>query len=91
MRLPVTGYIDSAFFDLALKQCEPCLNGKDKTLELDLSSVEFGSPAGLVSLAALLRLMKGRGVAITVANYPRTLTSSDGTGTLETQLTTGRR
>jgi anti-anti-sigma regulatory factor len=70
MRLPVTGYIDSAFFDLALKQCEPCLTGKDKALALDLSSVEFGSPAGLVSLAALLRLMKGRGVAITVANYP---------------------
>jgi len=70
MRLAITGNIDHAVFDLLLRQCEPCLSGADAKLDIDLSSAEFGTPTGLVPFAALLRLLKSRGVDVNISEYP---------------------
>lgn len=70
MRLPITGPINSAVFDAVLKECAPCLFGADKQLDLDLSSAEWGSPSGLVPLAALMRVLRQLGVTVQVVAYP---------------------
>jgi hypothetical protein len=71
MRLAVTGNIDNAVFDLLLSQCGPCLSGKDKGLDLDLSNAGFGTPSDLVPFAGLLRLLRSRDVGVTVSEYPK--------------------
>jgi hypothetical protein len=70
MRLPVTGKLDSAFFDIALKTCQPCVLGKDLAVDLDLSSAELAYPSGLVPLAGLLKFLAARKVRIQVVEYP---------------------
>ncbi len=70
MRLAVTGNIDNGVFELLLRQCGPCLSGRDKLLELDFSSAGFGTPSGLVPFAGLIRALKTRGVEIAVLQYP---------------------
>jgi ABC-type transporter Mla MlaB component len=70
MRLPVTGELNSGVWEGLLSACQPCLAGKDDTLELDLSSVDWSPPSGLVPLAALLNLVRSNGVNVQVAHYP---------------------
>jgi hypothetical protein len=70
MRLAVTGTLNSALFDSLLKQCQPCIEGQERNLDLDLSSAEWGYPSGLVPVASLLRMLRARGVRISVAAYP---------------------
>lgn len=72
MRLAVTGTLNSALFDSLLKQCEPCIQGQDHELELDLSSADWAYPSGLVPLASLLRVLSQREVHVTVEKYPDT-------------------
>jgi hypothetical protein len=70
MRLPVTGPLNAAVFDLLLRQCQPCISGEDHVLDLDLSSAEWSTPAGLVPLASLLRVLSGGGIQVNLAAPP---------------------
>jgi len=70
MRLTVTGTLDSGLFDGLLLQSQPCIEGADRQLVLDLSGVEFASPSGLVPLASLVRALTRRGVDFRVEAYP---------------------
>jgi hypothetical protein len=70
MRLPVVGELSSGAWEALLSACGPCLSGEDKLLELDLSSVEWSPPSGLVSLASMLNYVRSKGVEVVVVNYP---------------------
>ncbi|HZR33482.1 MAG TPA: hypothetical protein VFA76_16680 [Terriglobales bacterium] len=70
MRLAVTGTVNAAIFDSYLLQCQPCIQGTDGELVLDLSSADWGYPSGLVPLASLMRALSGQGVTVRVDSYP---------------------
>lgn len=70
MRLAVTGDLNAGVFDALLHHCQPCIQGQDQQLALDLSGAEWGSPSGLVPLASLIRTLKSRDVVVSVDAYP---------------------
>lgn len=70
MRLPITGTLNAALFDNILRECQPCIQGRDRKLDLDLSSAEWGYPSGLVPVANLLKTLSMQGTRIEVVGYP---------------------
>jgi hypothetical protein len=70
MRLPLTGQLGSTAFEGLLVASQPCIAGTDQTVDLDLSSAEWGSPSGMVPVTGLLRFLSSRGVRINVVAYP---------------------
>src|ERR1700735_2168892 len=70
MRLPVTGTLNNATWELLLNSCQPCFSGEDLILELDLSSATWSPPSGLVPLTSLINLLKSKGVNVSVVQYP---------------------
>lgn len=70
MRLVVTGDLNAGAFDAILHRCQPCVQGQDQQLALDLSGVEWGNPSGLVPFAGLIRTLASRGVEVSVEAYP---------------------
>jgi hypothetical protein len=70
MRLPVIGELNSGSWEGLLAACSPCITGEDRVVELDLSSVEWSPPSGLVPLASLLNYVRSMGASLQVTQYP---------------------